>query len=191
MRVGWTSMERIDYIGLNGGDGMIYKEHSCMHCGEYLKVPDTWWQSWANKGTKICIDCGRKQNRKNDNSEKSKNRHLKRKYNINLEEYNRLWEEQEGCCKICGEHETVQDKSLVVDHNHETNKVRGLLCNDCNSGIGFLKDNITVLAKAIEYLEKEGSYGLHYVDYGAGKRPVQHMLKQGEFGELRDGVKEP
>ena len=43
----------------------------------------------------------------------------------------------------------------------------------------------------IDIIGTNGNDGLHYVDYGAGKRPVQHIMKQGEFGELRDGFKEP
>ena len=43
----------------------------------------------------------------------------------------------------------------------------------------------------MDIIGQNGNDGLHYVDYGAGKRPVQHIMKQGEFGELRDGVKEP
>ena len=43
----------------------------------------------------------------------------------------------------------------------------------------------------MDIIGQNGNDGLHYVDYGAGKRPVQHIIKQGEFGELRDGVKEP
>ena len=43
----------------------------------------------------------------------------------------------------------------------------------------------------MDIIGQNGNDGLHYVDYGAGKRPVQHIMKQGEFGELRDGFKEP
>ena len=43
----------------------------------------------------------------------------------------------------------------------------------------------------MDIIGQNGNDGLHYVDYGAGKRPVQHIIKQGEFGELRDGFKEP
>ena len=50
-------------------------------------------------------------------------------------------------CMICGATE-----KLVVDHNHKTNKVRGMLCNHCNRGLGHFRDNQKTLLKAIEYL---------------------------------------
>lgn len=70
-------------------------------------------------------------------------------------EYLSMWEKQEGKCAICGiqEHRCIKGK-LFIDHCHTTGKVRGLLCSSCNSGIGFLKDNIGTLLKAIEYLSK-------------------------------------
>ncbi|QSM04369.1 hypothetical protein PROPHIGD43A-4_59 [Mycobacterium phage prophiGD43A-4] len=55
---------------------------------------------------------------------------------------------QRGKCAICGD----APESLVVDHNHETGAVRGLLCNNCNRCLGLLKDNIEVLTSAAAYL---------------------------------------
>jgi len=81
-----------------------------------------------------------------------RNSHLKIFYGLSLDKYNEMYEAQEGKCLICGEH---KDK-LMVDHDHKTNKVRGLLCTHCNTGIGFLKDNVNNLKKAIDYLEKRG-----------------------------------
>lgn len=77
-------------------------------------------------------------------------RRLKRKaskYGITLEEAERL--EQADACTICGDH-----TSLVVDHNHETGRTRGYLCNSCNRGIGFLKDSPKILEAAMLYLER-------------------------------------
>ena len=62
-------------------------------------------------------------------------------------------------CACCGReillHGSSVDNNNIarVDHNHETGKVRGLLCNDCNRGIGLLKDNPMFLANALKYLE--------------------------------------
>jgi hypothetical protein len=68
------------------------------------------------------------------------------------EEYETLLEKQNGVCAICGISAEELTKKLIVDHNHETLKVRGLLCWSCNSGLGFFKDNQAHLAMAIEYL---------------------------------------
>lgn len=83
-------------------------------------------------------------------------------YGLSLKEYDLLLEQQEGKCAICGTDDPKgQSKAgrFYVDHNHTTGEVRGLLCNDCNTGIGLLKDNPEVLLKAALYLTKKGHYG--------------------------------
>lgn len=61
---------------------------------------------------------------------------------------------QKGVCAICGMPESSKGSSrLAVDHDHITNKVRGLLCTKCNTGLGVFVDNTLFLSKAIEYLE--------------------------------------
>ena len=65
-----------------------------------------------------------------------------------------MFEEQNRCCKICGIHRNNLKSSLHVDHNHNTGKIRGLLCHKCNRGIGYLNDDINLLTKVIDYLKK-------------------------------------
>ncbi|KPK13993.1 MAG: hypothetical protein AMJ56_00350 [Anaerolineae bacterium SG8_19] len=65
---------------------------------------------------------------------------------------------QNGVCAICNQPETHMRngklKALAVDHDHKSGAIRGLLCSDCNTGIGKLKDDHKVLQSAIQYLEK-------------------------------------
>jgi len=75
-----------------------------------------------------------------------------RKYGISLDDYNNLFEKQNGCCTICQTHQMDLKKKLVIDHNHESGKVRGLLCAPCNMALGLLKDNSTTLLKASNYV---------------------------------------
>lgn len=77
---------------------------------------------------------------------------LKRHYGITLEEYDKLLEKQDGVCAICGGI-NINGRRLYVDHNHRTNKIRKLLCHNCNSLIGYAKENIEILTKVIKYLE--------------------------------------
>lgn len=83
---------------------------------------------------------------------------LKRIYGITIETYENMSEEQGHVCKICKCAETVIDKrngkirALAVDHCHQSGKVRGLLCTDCNTLLGKAKDNVNVLKSAIDYL---------------------------------------
>lgn len=79
---------------------------------------------------------------------------LKKKYGLSLEEFNQMYVNQDGKCAICEDNMIVGTKSCNVDHNHETGKVRALLCGNCNAGIGLLKDSIEVTKKATKYLEK-------------------------------------
>ena len=80
------------------------------------------------------------------------------KYGITIEQYDKILISQKGVCDICGEKEIAMDKGkikrLAVDHNHHTDKVRGLLCATCNVGLGSFKDSINVLTSAISYLQK-------------------------------------
>jgi hypothetical protein len=57
---------------------------------------------------------------------------------------------QEGECAICGE----KSDKLFVDHNHKTGLVRGLLCHQCNCGIGFFRESVPAILSAIDYLER-------------------------------------
>ena len=63
---------------------------------------------------------------------------------------------QDGKCAICGTTSTGNRKAFHVDHDHKTGKVRGLLCSNCNTGIGNLRDDIGLLNRAIEYLSHKG-----------------------------------
>jgi hypothetical protein len=66
----------------------------------------------------------------------------KRDYNITIEEYNEMFDDQKGCCKICGRHQSEFKQRLCVDHDHKTGKIRGLLCHTCNRFLGYIDDNI-------------------------------------------------
>jgi len=77
---------------------------------------------------------------------------LKHRYNLSLEYWNALLEKQNGVCGICKETPNLPE-DLKVDHDHETGKIRGLLCNSCNIGLGSFKDNTDSLKNAVSYIE--------------------------------------
>lgn len=74
----------------------------------------------------------------------------KHEYGITQEEFESKLKQQDYKCAICFRH---LDKPFV-DHNHDTEIVRDLLCRDCNSMLGFAKDNIEILESAIQYLRR-------------------------------------
>jgi|ERR1035437_2512659 hypothetical protein len=82
-----------------------------------------------------------------------RNWELKSLYGITLKDYNILLKKQNNKCAICPTKYT-KNKILCVDHNHKTGKVRGLLCHDCNKGLGLFKDRLQITRKVVLYLEK-------------------------------------
>ncbi len=81
-------------------------------------------------------------------------KHNLKRYGISIDEYNDMFAKQEGKCGICGTHQSGEKRALDVDHDHDTGKVRGLLCNACNKAIGLLNEDISILERAAEYLER-------------------------------------
>ena len=84
----------------------------------------------------------------------NKNLYFKRKYGIDLAQYEELLKRQGFCCAICKRSQKTLGKVLAVDHYHDTKEVRGLLCIRCNTGLGFFKDSKENLNNAIEYLSQ-------------------------------------
>lgn len=77
-----------------------------------------------------------------------------RDFNITIEDYNKLFEKQNGRCSICDKHQSELNVALSVDHDHITGRIRSLLCGNCNLLLGNANDNIDILKNAIEYLIK-------------------------------------
>lgn len=87
------------------------------------------------------------------NKDRVKDRTLKRKYGIGLDDFNKMLQDQEGHCALCpSTPDSQKNGTLVVDHCHKTGAVRGLLCNPCNTAIGLLREDRSILEKAIGYL---------------------------------------
>lgn len=84
---------------------------------------------------------------------------LKRNFNLSINDYNTMMQEQKGVCAICKRTETLKKtngisvRRLSVDHDHKTGKVRGLLCNRCNVILGKIEDNTILLNTMIKYLQ--------------------------------------
>jgi hypothetical protein len=106
----------------------------CKHCKKLFK------ENFHNE--KYCSLC--KKIKKHEGNIKQ--------YKISIEEYNYLLKKQNGVCAICLNIDKT--RKLAVDHDHETMKVRGLLCFSCNIGLGYFKDSRILLIQAIKYLNK-------------------------------------
>jgi hypothetical protein len=83
--------------------------------------------------------------------ERAKWRHIKSKFKLNQEQWEAIFNSQNGKCPICS---VNIDLSGHLDHCHTTNKIRGILCSACNKGLGYFKDNPQHLRAAADYLQQ-------------------------------------
>lgn len=114
---------------------------------ERVKANKRKWHAANSEGI------NQKRNRWNaEHPERVKDNALKYHYVITLEKYNEMFEKQGGMCGICGRHQSELKTSLHVDHDHQTGKIRGLLCTNCNTALGLLKENQDTLFSAQVYL---------------------------------------
>lgn len=137
------------------------KTKICTKCGgKYPATPKYFYRLKRNKNglDPRCKTCCNRIIKKYQQTEKgkaaNKRAQIKHCYGITFVEYNKIFEQQNGRCVICGKHQSRLTQCLSVDHNHKTGKVRGLLCKYCNFGISFI-DNKKFMKKAINYLEKK------------------------------------
>lgn len=149
---------------------------NCPHCNQFKPLSEFYKNksrpsgvaSWCKECVKKDASKWAKNNRSKINKRRRKyakenpnyNRqnNLKRNYNISLTEYEQIEHQQNGVCAICNKRETYKNQyslaRLSVDHDHITGEIRGLLCKNCNLGLGYFKDNIASLSSAINYLLK-------------------------------------
>lgn len=104
---------------------------------KYLKRNEEWRQ---NNLERVALNNWRK--------------NIRRDYGMTIEDYDIIYNNQEGCCAICKKHSSTFRIRLAVDHDHETGKVRGLLCDRCNRGIGMLQDSPEICRQAAKYIEE-------------------------------------
>jgi len=116
------------------------RARTCHKCGGPTNTPG------GRPGRAVCDGCRGSRPR----TEHERKRRLLL-YGLTVEQYDALWERQGRCCGICGTAEPTK-KGWVIDHCHDTDNVRGILCSRCNVGIGMLGDSLDNIAKAGWYL---------------------------------------
>ena len=127
----------------------------CSKCGE-TKPYERFHKRKTSSGYRgVCRDCRNKAQRHTYSSEKRRDWHLRKTYGISLQEFNNLVTSQGGVCA----NRACDKPAEVVDHNHETEDIRGILCNGCNTAAGLAQDNPEVVRGLAEYLENRGYYG--------------------------------
>lgn len=114
-------------------------------------------KAWREANPERDRAAAREWRRANPDKARAKDRRDKLgQYGLTAADFAARFESQGGCCAICGE---VLSADPCIDHDHNTGKVRGLLCRSCNSGIGLLKESPDVLRAAIDYVKRGGFRG--------------------------------
>lgn len=119
------------------------------------------------RGNRYCVVCRRENQKrirntpewkaKNNerNRENVRKSNCKKLYGISFDDALRMFDKQNGKCLICGDDMHKGKRGFCIDHDHKTGKVRGILCSNCNTGLGMFKDNISILQDAISYLNSK------------------------------------
>lgn len=132
----------------------------CKHC-QKRKMNKSFYIAYTSPSTgtvtysSACKSCSKKisTNWGRKNKTRRLNYLIKHLYGITIENYNQLLKKQKNKCAICyKEQKHKRKRRFDIDHCHKTNKVRGLLCDKCNVGLGKFEDNIKFLNRAIKYL---------------------------------------
>lgn len=136
----------------------------CVRCGEVKPVEDFPMSKVHRDGRyPYCLVCKReymrdlrqKQIADGTNARNMLLRALKR-WGVDIDWWEERIKRQFGRCLICKGRWRGNHGRLVVDHNHATGKARGVICGDCNTGLGMFKDDPALLRRAAEYIEREG-----------------------------------
>lgn len=131
---------------------MSSRTKECSQCHEILSF-DCFYKHKNKIGRRsVCIGCVSENNKKRPKRYDTYIRYsnqLKHRYGLTVEEYKSMLEAAGGKCECCGE-----VSKLCVDHCHSTGKVRGLLCRNCNSALGYLKEDVSKMNSLIEYTKK-------------------------------------
>ena len=108
-------------------------------------------KNFYNENKEVAIE--RSKTWAENNKRQRKHNLLKSTYNITIDDFEKMLEDQDYKCLCCSVEHSSLKKGLFVDHCHASGKIRGLLCSSCNSALGYAKDNIEILANMIKYLE--------------------------------------
>lgn len=104
-----------------------------------------------------------------------------KKYGLTFDSFNELLESQGNACAICGNADPVarHGTQWAVDHNHKTSLTRGILCHNCNTGIGLLGDSAETMKSAMEYLNKYALEGAPILGQDAGVGGADQVVLEG------------
>ena len=148
---------------------LVVITYDCVDCKRTLPKEQYYWGKAGYRHSRSCKACYQlkrrgyqiaymsgigKEKARNRYSPEKRSEYICRGYGLTLDKYHQMVKKQGGGCAICGSKQakTARNGRFCIDHDHDTGKVRGLLCAPCNRGIGLLGDNPDRLKSAAEYL---------------------------------------
>jgi hypothetical protein len=123
---------------------------------QYLKNKDkekAAREIYYSKNKELILAKNKKYNK--ENPDKRKSAILKYEYGITLDQYNEMFKAQEGKCAICERHQNKLTRTLCVDHDHKTNKVRALLCLTCNTDVSVVENRLEEMTNYLNKYRKD------------------------------------
>lgn len=128
----------------------------CSKCGKKKDAAEFYVAPTMKSGlSSYCKKCHKATAKVYYNTDRKRELWLRHEYGITVEQYETMLKAQNGGCAICGSTTSGgKGKHFAIDHNHETGKVRALLCNGCNRGLGFFDDDPDRLEAATKYLRE-------------------------------------
>ncbi len=138
------TLNKFRFIRKNKDGSDLYRA-KCYDC--YNKIYNERYQSKSEEERRqIYLE------RKNKYTfEERKQDRLKRRFGLTIDEFDKMLTEQSGKCYLC--FTEILGKEVKVDHSHKTGKVRKLLCHNCNTALGHLRDDVDLFKRCIDYLE--------------------------------------
>nr|BDD47441.1 hypothetical protein 18 [Pelagibacteraceae bacterium] len=133
----------------------------CTCCGETKPITDFYKRKSRRDGEGLVPTCKlctieRSRKRYHSNPDEINDRRAAKTYNTTVEHIKQMREEAGGICQCCGKPGEGHYKRLVIDHCHSTGKIRGLICQKCNTVLGLVKDRIEVLQNLQNFIETYG-----------------------------------
>lgn len=123
----------------------------CTRCKEDRAKED--FSKWTPSWCRSCKNAYSREYMKTTHRLNARRAHLRSTFGLTIEEWNAMLIKQEMKCLLCLRHVSELKQPMCVDHDHDTKKIRGLLCRQCNSALGMFNDNPYVLHRAYLHLE--------------------------------------
>lgn len=133
------------------------KTKICRGCGRRLRVSRFYRDHRTGNPRPRCKECHPTGTAAPDVAKATQKRaHIRRRFGISPEDYERIVDAQSGLCAICRQPEPQARRQgrLSLDHCHDTGDIRGAICSRCNTMLGYAKDDPTTLREAAKYLEQ-------------------------------------